>query len=71
MGNPVESQYVFGARALKPPQQHPFSRIGRLGEQVRKAMSVAQAQVDPLPRERVHDMGRVPDQRDPLLRDPA
>ena len=71
MRNPVQSEYIFGASALKTPQQHPFPRIERLGEQIRKAMRVAKPKVDPLAGERVHDMGRVPDQRDPLLRDPT
>jgi hypothetical protein len=37
----VQSEYIFRARALKPPEQHPFPRVGRLEEQIRKAMGVA------------------------------
>src|SRR4249920_977218 len=51
MGGPAQREYVLGARALEPAQQHPVPGIGRLAQQIRQAVCIAQAEVDSLPGE--------------------
>jgi len=64
-GDPAHREYILGTGALKAPQQEAIPRVGRFAKQPGERVRVAQSQIHALTCERMHDVRRVADERNP------